>query len=43
MEKMFPCSNKAQRYIFRATITINGIVYKAKDFGHRAFRIPVND
>lgn len=28
-------------FIFRAKITIRGIVYYAKDYGKRAFKIPV--
>lgn len=29
-------------YIFRSKITINGITYYAKDYGKKAFRIPVS-
>lgn len=28
-------------FIFRASITINGVKYYAKDYGKRAFRIPI--
>lgn len=28
-------------YIFRPRITINGVTYCAKDYGKRAFRIPI--
>ncbi len=28
-------------YIFRASMTINGITYYARDYGKRAFKIPV--
>ena len=28
-------------YIFRASITVNGVTYYAKDYGKKAFRIPV--
>ena len=29
-------------YIFRATITINGVKYYAKNYGKRAFKIYIN-
>ncbi len=32
---------KCTGYIYRASITINGVKYYAKDYGHRAFRIPI--
>lgn len=28
-------------YIFRATITVNGVTLRAKDYGKKAFKIPV--
>ena len=28
-------------YIFRAKITINGVEYYAKNYGHKAFKIPI--
>ena len=28
-------------YIFRSRITINGITYYAKDYGKKAFKIPI--
>ena len=28
-------------YIFRAKIIIRGVEYRAKDYGKRAFRIPI--
>lgn len=33
--------SKNEYYIYRAWITINGVKYYARDFGKRAFRIPV--
>lgn len=30
-----------QKFIFRTSITIDGVKYFAKDYGWRAFRIPV--
>ena len=43
MDALF--SNKEDRkpayYIFRTYITINGVRYYAKDYGKRAFRIPI--
>ena len=30
------------QFIFRASITINGVTYYAKNYGKRAFRIPVS-
>ena len=30
-----------KRYIFRASITVNGIKYYARDYGWRAFKILV--
>lgn len=32
-----------EQYIYRASITINGITYYAKDYKKRAFRIPVKN
>lgn len=32
---------KCTGYIFRASITVKGVKYYAKDYGRRAFRIPV--
>lgn len=29
-------------YIFRASITINGVTYYARDYGKKAFKIKVN-
>ena len=29
-------------FIFRSKITINGVTYYAKDYGKKAFRIPVS-
>lgn len=28
-------------YIFRASVTIKGVTYYAKHYGHKAFRIPL--
>ena len=28
-------------YIFRTKMTVNGVTIYAKDYGHRAFRIPI--
>lgn len=33
---------KAARYIFRASRTVNGVTYYARDYGLRAFKIPVS-
>lgn len=33
---------KKNGYILRASFTKNGVTYFAKDYGKRAFRIPVN-
>lgn len=32
---------KALYYIFRASRTVDGVTYYAKDYGHKAFKIPV--
>ena len=32
---------KVAYYIYRAQITVNGVVRKAKDYGKKAFKIPV--
>lgn len=32
---------QSEAYIFRPRITINGVTYRAKDYGKRAFRIPI--
>jgi len=29
------------RYIFRASFTVKGVTYYAKDYGYRAWRIPI--
>jgi len=34
-------SKKKQKYIFRASMTINGTTYYAKDYGKKAFKIKV--
>jgi hypothetical protein len=34
-------SKKPTGYIFRAWITVNGVKLYAKDYGHKAWRIPV--
>ena len=34
-------NKKNETYIFRSWITINGVKYYAKDYGKRAFRIPI--
>lgn len=31
----------SDQYIFRASITIRGVTYFARDYGLKAFRIPV--
>ena len=31
----------ATGYIFRASVTIKGVTYYARDYGHKAFKIPV--
>ncbi len=28
-------------YIYRTKMTVNGVTIYAKDYGHRAFRIPI--
>ncbi|PRX20131.1 hypothetical protein BX659_13610 [Orenia metallireducens] len=33
--------NKKQ-YIYRASMTINGTTYYAKNYGKKAFKIPIN-
>lgn len=30
------------QYVFRSSITINGVTYYAKNYGKKAFKIPVN-
>lgn len=42
---MHIASNKSsdQKYIYRPYMTINGVTYWAKNYGKKAFRIPVND
>jgi hypothetical protein len=32
---------KPKYHIFRASYTKNGIVYRAKDYGYKAWRIPI--
>ncbi len=32
---------EATGYIFRASVTIKGVTYYARDYGHKAFKIPV--
>jgi len=32
---------RPHHYIFRASITIKGVTYYAKDYGLKAFRIPI--
>jgi len=29
-------------YIYRASITVNGVTYYAKNYGKKAFKIPVS-
>ena len=44
MPEMFENKNDGRKiigFIFRASITINGVKYYAKDYGKRAFRIPL--
>ena len=41
MEQKTPNPSKVAYYIFRATITVHGVVLHAKDYGKKAFRIPV--
>lgn len=36
-------NNKRQHYIFRAWITVNGQRLNARDYGLKAFRIPVDE
>jgi len=33
--------NRPHYFIFRSSITIKGKTYYAKDYGHKAFRIPI--
>lgn len=35
--------NDGEKYIFRPYITRNGVTYWAKNYGLKAFRIPVDD
>ena len=34
-------NKKVAYYIYRAKITVNGVVHRAKDYGKKAFKIPV--
>ena len=34
-------SREVLYYIYRATMTVNGVLLRAKDYGKRAFKIPV--
>ena len=34
--------NDKIKYVFRTKITINGVEYYAKDYGKKAFKIPIN-
>jgi len=34
-------SKKETKYIFRASMTINGTTYYAKDYGKKAFKIKI--
>ena len=38
----FMADKKHVQYVFRSSITINGVTYYAKDYGKKAFKIPVN-
>jgi len=40
-EKIMAKQNETA-FIFRSKITINGVTYYAKDYGKKAFRIPVS-
>lgn len=43
MENLFSSFDysRPHHFILRASFTRNGITYYARDYGHRAFRIPV--
>lgn len=44
MPEMFENKNDGRKvigFIFRSSMTINGVKYYAKDYGKRAFRIPI--
>ena len=43
MEKMeyFEADRRPVRYIFRASKTVNGVKYYAKDYGLKGFPIPI--
>lgn len=34
-------NKKARYFIFRSKITIKGVTYYARDYGYKAFKIPV--
>ena len=41
MENKIKAERKPIRYIFRATKTVNGVKYYAKDYGKKCFVIPI--
>lgn len=41
MDELFRPGKQIAYFIYRATTTIKGVTYRAKDYGKRAFRIPV--
>lgn len=41
MENKSKAERKPVRYLFRATKTVNGVKYYAKDYGKKCFVIPI--
>ena len=41
MPEIFEAGRKVAYYIYRTKMTINGVTYYAKDYGKRAFKIPI--
>ena len=41
MPKIIIDRSRPHYFIFRASITLNGTTYYARDYGHKAFRIPI--
>lgn len=39
---IYMADKKHIQYVFRSSITINGVIYYAKNYGKKAFKIPVN-
>lgn len=41
MDNFIERGRKVKYYIFRTHVTIRGVTYYAKDYGWKAFRIPI--